>query len=248
MAFYATKNVSQAAALALRQLQDQLSVAYTDNAKLQQERSDLRAEMHTVAEGQTAELEQSQADSTKLAKQVTEMRTMLEEMRDALETTADENAQLSRDHESSSKASMSLEQELETSRLVTPCTGCHKTWIQMTALHQLYPDMKRTSAMRHACAIMICCGAACMTISQACKLVTLKMLHPQSFFANIPSAVACLKNRQQNVIAWFIVMQEGLGACTAVLKADECAHGICSPDDSECRGCLSSAVSCCSSC
>ncbi|DBB00057.1 hypothetical protein WJX77_006620 [Trebouxia sp. C0004] len=116
MALYATKNVSQAAALALRQLQDQLSVAYTDNAKLQQERSDLRAEMHTVAEAQKAELEQSQADSTKLAKQVTEMHTMLEEMRDALETTADENAQLSRDHERSSKASVSLEQKLETSR------------------------------------------------------------------------------------------------------------------------------------
>ena len=118
MALYATKNVSQAAALALRQLQDQLSVAYTDNAKLQQERSDLRAEMHTVAEAQKAELEQSQADSTKLAKQVTEMRTMLEEMRDALETTADETAQLSKDHERSSKASVSLEQKLETSRPV----------------------------------------------------------------------------------------------------------------------------------
>ena len=127
MAFYATKNVSQAAALALRQLQDQLSVAYTDNAKLQQERSDLRAEMHTVAEGQTAELEQSQADSTKLAKQVTEMRTMLEEMRDALETTADENTQLSRDQERSSKASVSLEQELETSRLVKSCAMHHGT-------------------------------------------------------------------------------------------------------------------------
>ncbi|KAL0038702.1 hypothetical protein WJX79_003946 [Trebouxia sp. C0005] len=116
MALYATKNVSQAAALALRQLQDQLSVAYTDNAKLQQERSALRAEMHTVAEAQKAELEQSQADSAKLAKQVTEMRTMLEEMRDALETTADENARLTRDHERSSKASVSLEQELETNR------------------------------------------------------------------------------------------------------------------------------------
>lgn len=241
MALYATKNVSQAAALALRQLQDQLSVAYTDNAKLQQERSDLCAEMHRSTEAQKAELEQSQADSTKLAKQVTEMHTMLEEMRDALETTADENAQLITDHERSSKASVSLEQQLETSRLVKPCTMCHKN------SENPYPDMKRTSEMHHACAVMICCGAACMTISQACIHVKLEMLHSQWFLANILSPVACL-TRQQNVIAWCNVMQEGLGACTTVLKADERAHGICSPDDSKCRGCLSSAVSCCSSC
>lgn len=44
------------------------------------------------------------------------MRNMLEEMRDALETTADENAQLSTDLERNSKASSSLKQELETTR------------------------------------------------------------------------------------------------------------------------------------
>ncbi len=116
MALHATKSVSQAAALALRQLQDQLSVAYSDNTKLQQERSDLRAELHIVTEAQKAEQEQHEAQSTELSKQVTEMRNMLEEMRDALETTADENAQLSTDLERNSKASSSLKQELETTR------------------------------------------------------------------------------------------------------------------------------------
>lgn len=116
MSLYGTKSVSQAAALALRQLQDQLSVAYSDITKLQQERSELRAEIHFHADAQKRESEQSQVNSDKLAKQVTEMRSMLEEMRDALETTAEENAQLSKDHERSSKSNGSMKQELETSR------------------------------------------------------------------------------------------------------------------------------------
>ena len=113
---YGTKTVSQAAALALRQLQDQLSAAYTENAQLQQQQSDLRADMHASVEAHRCELGQSEAHAAKLTKQVADMRLMLEEMRDALETTADENSKLSREAEKSLKASSGLEQELETSR------------------------------------------------------------------------------------------------------------------------------------
>ena len=106
---YETKSVSQAAALALRQLQDQLSVAYTENAQLQQERSDLRADMHAAAEAHKSELQQSKTHAAKLTKQVAEMRTMLEEMRDALEATADENSKLSREAEKTAKSKQLLE-------------------------------------------------------------------------------------------------------------------------------------------
>lgn len=113
---YGTKSVSQAAALALRQLQDQLSAAYSENAQLQQERSDLQANMHAAAEAHRSELEQSETHATKLAKQVTEMRGLLEEMREALEATADENTKLSKDAEKAVKGSSKLTRDLEACR------------------------------------------------------------------------------------------------------------------------------------
>ena len=118
MAMYSSKSVSQAAALALRQLQDQLSTAYSDNANLQQERCDLRAELHAQTETHKAEMQDSETQRDKLTQQVTEMRSMLEEMRDALETTADENAKLIKDAERQGKADKSLQQELESCRCV----------------------------------------------------------------------------------------------------------------------------------
>lgn len=138
MALYGTKSVSQAAALALRQLQDQLSVAYSDNAKLQQERSELRTELHSLAEAQTGELEQVEAHKAKLAQQVTEMRNMLEEMRDALETTADENFKLSKEVERSSKAGSSSKQELETCRLVCWHLAAETQRLSATATHAAF--------------------------------------------------------------------------------------------------------------
>lgn len=115
---YGTKSVSQAAALALRQLQDQLSAAYSENAQLQQERSDLQANMHAAAEAHRSELEQSETHATKLAKQVTEMRGLLEEMREALEATADENTKLSKDAEKAVKGSSKLTRDLEACRYI----------------------------------------------------------------------------------------------------------------------------------
>lgn len=109
---YGTKSVSQAAALALRQLQDQLSVAYSDNAQLQQEQSDL----HAAAEAHRSELEQSETHAAKISKQVTEMRAMLEEMREALESTADENTKLSREAEKAVKDSSTLTYDLDACR------------------------------------------------------------------------------------------------------------------------------------
>lgn len=118
--YYGTKSVSQAAALALRQLQDQLSAAYSDNAQLQQEHSDLHANMHAAAEAHRSELEQSETHAAKLTKQVTEMRAMLEEMREALESTADENTKLSREAEKAVKGSSILTHDLETCRYACP--------------------------------------------------------------------------------------------------------------------------------
>ena len=113
---YGTKSVSQAAALALRQLQDQLSVAYSENAQLQQERSELRADLHAAAEAHRSELELSETHAAKLTKQVTEMRAMLDEMREALESTADENTKLSRTTEKAVKDSSTLTHELDACR------------------------------------------------------------------------------------------------------------------------------------
>ena len=115
---YGTKSVSQAAALALRQLQDQLAVAYSENAQLQQERSELRADLHAAAEAHRSELELSETHAAKLTKQVTEMRAMLDEMREALESTADENTKLSRTTEKAVKDSSTLTHELDACRYV----------------------------------------------------------------------------------------------------------------------------------
>ena len=123
---YGTKSVSQAAALALRQLQDQLSVAYSDNAQLQQEQSALRADMHAAAEAHRSELEQNETHAAKLSKQVTEMRAMLEEMREALESTADENTKLSREAGKAVKESSTLTHDLDACRYAQsacPLTG-----------------------------------------------------------------------------------------------------------------------------
>ena len=116
---HGTKSVSQAAALALRQLQDQLSKAYAENARLQQEQSDAREDLQAQAQGHKAELQDSEAHAAELTHQVTEMRNMLEEMRDALETTADDNAKLAKEAERQSKAEKSVQQELDTCRSAT---------------------------------------------------------------------------------------------------------------------------------
>ena len=116
---YGTKSVSQAAALALRQLQDQLAVAYSENAQLQQEQADLRTDMHAAAEAHRCELEQSETHAATLTRQVAEMRAMLEEMREALESTADENTKLSREAEKAAKEGSTLTQDLEA------CRYCH---------------------------------------------------------------------------------------------------------------------------
>lgn len=117
MALYGTKSVSQAAAIALRQLQDQLSAAYSDVAKLQQERSALRADMQELADAHNSEQQQSDAHTEKLKQQISEMRPMLEEMKDALETTAEDNAKLAEQLGQSKQRCTSLALELSTSRL-----------------------------------------------------------------------------------------------------------------------------------
>lgn len=118
---YGTKSVSQAAALALRQLQDQLSAAYSENAQLQQERADLQADMHAAADVHRCELEQSETHAAKVTKQVTEMHGLLEEMREALQTTADENTKLSKEAEKAIKGSSNMTRDLEACRyLNTP--------------------------------------------------------------------------------------------------------------------------------
>ena len=128
-----TKSVSQAAALALRQLQDQLSVVYSDNAQLQQERSDLRADMHAAAEAHRSELEQSETHAAKLSKQVTEMRAMLEEMREALESTADENAKLSREADKAVKDNSTSTHELDA------CRYAHQPQLACPVTSQISP-------------------------------------------------------------------------------------------------------------
>ena len=124
MALYGTKGVSQAAALALRQLQDQLSAAYADIAKLQQERSGLRADMQELADTHNSEQQRSDAHTAKLTQQSTEMRAVLDEMKDALEATAEENAQLTEQLEQSKQRCSSLGQELSTSRLLVQPFQC----------------------------------------------------------------------------------------------------------------------------
>lgn len=122
MALYGTKSVSQAAAIALRQLQDQLSAAYADNAKLQQERSGLRADMQELADTHNSEQQHNDAHTAKLTQQISEMHAMLDEMKDALETTAEENAKLTEQLEQSKQRCSSLGQELSTSRLLLQLT------------------------------------------------------------------------------------------------------------------------------
>ena len=116
MAQYGTKSVSQAAAIALRQLQDQLSTAYADIAKLQQERSGLRADMQELADTHNSEQQHSDAHTAKLTQQISEMRVMLDEMKDALETTAEENTKLTEQLEQSKQRCISLGQDLSASR------------------------------------------------------------------------------------------------------------------------------------
>ena len=116
MALYGTKSVSQAAAIALRQLQDQLSAAYSDIAKLQQERSDMRRDMHELAEVHNSEQQHSEAHTATLSQQISEMRNMLEEMKGALETTAEENAKITEQLEQSKHSCTHLAKELSTSR------------------------------------------------------------------------------------------------------------------------------------
>lgn len=119
MALYGTKSVSQAAAVALRQLQDQLSAAYADVAKLQQERSELRTDMQELADAHNSEQQQSEAHVAKLTQQIGEMRALLEEMKDALETTAEENTKLQEQLAQSRQSCTSLAQELSSSRYFT---------------------------------------------------------------------------------------------------------------------------------
>ena len=79
MASWATQGtVSQAAALALRQLQDQLGAAYLENTKLQDEAARDRAEALQIAQGQHKELEQSETVNAALKDQLGEMQGLLQ--------------------------------------------------------------------------------------------------------------------------------------------------------------------------
>lgn len=125
MAQSGIKTVSQAAAIALRQLQEQLSAAYSDVAKLQQERAGLRADMHALADSQNKELQHSEAHAAKLNEQIKEMHDMLEEMKVALETTAEENANLLAQLQHSSQIYQKVEKDLVHTRWVKTATfGC----------------------------------------------------------------------------------------------------------------------------
>ena len=79
MAAWATQgNVSQAAALALRQLQDQLGAAYLENTELQEEAARDRAEALQIAQAQHKELEQSERGNAVLKEQLGEMQGLLQ--------------------------------------------------------------------------------------------------------------------------------------------------------------------------
>ena len=79
MASWATQgSVSQAAALALRQLQDQLGAAYLENTKLQDEAAKDRAEVLQIAQAQHKELEQSERANAALKEQLGEMQGLLQ--------------------------------------------------------------------------------------------------------------------------------------------------------------------------
>ena len=79
MASWATQGtVSQAAALALRQLQDQLGAAYLENTKLQDEAARDRAEALQIAQAQHKELEQSETANAAVKDQLSEMKGLLQ--------------------------------------------------------------------------------------------------------------------------------------------------------------------------
>ncbi|KAK9806835.1 hypothetical protein WJX72_004358 [[Myrmecia] bisecta] len=75
-------------------LQDQLATAYADIGRLQEERTALRADARALAEAQHAEVQRSEERNAQLTKELGEMHGILQEMRKALETTADENNRL----------------------------------------------------------------------------------------------------------------------------------------------------------
>ncbi|KAK9868124.1 hypothetical protein WJX84_007286 [Apatococcus fuscideae] len=87
-------SVSQAAAVALRQLQSQLATAYADNAKLQEEQAAVRADARAEVDTRQAEVDAARSHSRDQAKQLSEMFAMLQDMKDALQSTADENGRL----------------------------------------------------------------------------------------------------------------------------------------------------------
>lgn len=113
---YCQPSVSQAAAIALRQLQDQLSGAYADIAKLQQEKAELRKDVQELADAHNSEQQQSDAHIAKLAQQIKDMHAMLKEMKDALETTAEDNSKLQEQLTQSKKSCTTLGQDLSASR------------------------------------------------------------------------------------------------------------------------------------
>ena len=79
--------MSQAAALALRQLQDQLGAAYLENTKLQEEAARDRAEALQIAQAQHKELEQSERANAALKEQLGEMQGLLQVLLASLRLT-----------------------------------------------------------------------------------------------------------------------------------------------------------------
>ncbi|EIE27146.1 hypothetical protein COCSUDRAFT_55170 [Coccomyxa subellipsoidea C-169] len=84
--------VSQAAAQALRQLQDQLAAAYTDLAACQEENAALRADARDIIQAQHAEVVSSEARATKAEEDHEATQGLLRELKTALEATLVDNA------------------------------------------------------------------------------------------------------------------------------------------------------------
>ncbi|KAK9836747.1 hypothetical protein WJX74_007395 [Apatococcus lobatus] len=111
-------SVSQAAAVALRQLQSQLAAAYAENAKLQEEQAAVRADARAEIDGRQAEIDAARAHSRDQAKQLSEMFAMLQEMKDALQSTADDNGRLHERLAAEARKQDGLQDELAKSRHV----------------------------------------------------------------------------------------------------------------------------------
>ncbi|BDA50890.1 hypothetical protein COCOBI_17-1090 [Coccomyxa sp. Obi] len=84
--------VSQAAAMALRQLQDQLDAAYTDLATCQEENAALRSDAKELIQAQHAEVVSSEKRAIRAEQELEGMHGLLKELKTALEATLVDNA------------------------------------------------------------------------------------------------------------------------------------------------------------